>query len=124
MKLKKSHLSCTSSEYTKKHPFLYRWVIAFCLYAFCGILSANNQILNLLFVCVILLPRGIVTQFPCAVKYYNYFELYRKHSCSNFGKFKHLFFPENSSPDTYFLYRTLALLQTISLLSLHHFNSC
>ena len=34
----------------------------FCLYAFRGILSANNQILNLLLVCVILLPRGIVAQ--------------------------------------------------------------
>jgi len=36
---------------------------AFCLYAFRGILSsANNQVLNLLLVCVILLPRGIVAQ--------------------------------------------------------------
>jgi len=34
----------------------------FCLYAFRGILSANNQVLNLLLVCVILLPRGIVAQ--------------------------------------------------------------
>ena len=36
---------------------------SFCLYAFRGILSsANNQVLNLLLVCVILLPRGIVAQ--------------------------------------------------------------
>ena len=41
----------------------------FCLYAFRGILSsANNQVLNLLLVCVILLPRGIVAQFPLHVK--------------------------------------------------------
>ena len=59
---KKSQQKCKQSEYTKKHPIHYRWVIAFCLYAFRGILSANNQILNLLFVCVILLPRGIVAQ--------------------------------------------------------------
>ena len=53
---KKSHQKCKQSEYTKKHPYLYRWVITFCLYAFRGILSsANNQVLNLLFVCVILL---------------------------------------------------------------------